>query len=193
MLAAWPLLFALVGQAAPTPAQEAPPPPPPLYIPAYFSLAAPVPVHFKMPTTAGEIAGTVQLVRLEARGLDGRGRLVVRGAIDPSTVKTDDPVLTAHLKRYVLKADKGLLDFGAGARVSPSEDEPRPGFGLFFDQTRRGKYIELRTGFERGPGNVAVLVLDQAVPAAGLGLPKSAHPFIEANGPVRFSARIPLQ
>lgn len=183
------------AQDAPAPA-DAPAPP---RATSRLRLAAPTPLAFEVPTDAGPIVGTIMLTRLDAAGLSGRGRFDVRVRLDPSTVKTDHPVLDGLIARQMLRAAEGPIVLGATSRLRPpkgasAEDgaaAPLLGGAFWLDARRGGKALAIRYRYT-GDRSGGVLEVEHRASLDELGLPPPAHPFVRVTGPVRFHLRARL-
>ena len=184
------VVMATAGQAATTVA-----------VPAgrKYGLDRPVKLQFEVPTSVGMIKGTVKLVRLEARALDGGGRLDLRGTVDPNSADVGDDVLSGHIARWVLRGAAGPIIFGSSKRLPPLTDAGQGGgkdaglwgTGLYLDARRGGRYLEVRYAFtpDQAGGDLGVRT---EIPLAELGLKTPKHPFIEVTGPVTLSLQARL-
>ena len=189
-----------LAQEAATPATTAPNTQP-VYAPASrkFTIENKEQLHFKLPTNGGVVEGTIDVVRLEATGLEGWGRFEVRMTLDPNSVETGDQVRDDHISRYILQASSGPLVIGSTERLSP---RARPGLGetpedemfgavLWLDRRRAGKRVELRYKWE-GSKDMGDLHFAHRATIKELGLSRGIHPFVEVTGPIelRFQGRL---
>jgi hypothetical protein len=165
-----------------------------------WGLAAPAEVTFEAATSVGPVSGTLDLVRLDVRGLEGVGRFEMRGAFDPGSVDVGDELLNGHIARWVLRSKDGAFVFGATRRLPPlakagegakPEDELF-GAGVYLDQRRGGKYLEVRYRFYGNPDGTATLEMQYTAPLEDLGLLPPKHPFVEMKGPITVRVKATL-
>lgn len=159
-----------------------------------FRLDGPAKMHFEVPTNVGEVRGSVDVVRIDGHGIEGWGRFELRIAVDPTTIRTGDPLRDRHIARHILQGDAGLLTLAATDRLAsiPAEgSEWIQGASAWMDARRGRKHIELRYRF-KATGNQGKLELTHEATFAELGLPAPAHPFVEVTGPVKVSLTAPM-
>lgn len=188
------LIVASAAAQTATPAAEAPTPVP---VGLRWGLQTPAELHFTAVTSVGEVTGTVDAVRLDVRGLEGYGRLEVRGSIDPHSVDVGDGLLNGHIARWMLRAKEGAFVFGATKRLPPlakagegskAEDELF-GAGLYLDQRRGGKYLEVRYRFYGNPDGTATVEMRYTAPLEEFGILPPKHPFVEMKGPLTVTMK----
>ena len=164
-----------------------------------FSIEEKQPLHFKFPTNAGLIEGTIDVLRLEAMGVEGWGRFDLRITLDPNSVQTGDPLMDKHIARYILQGDDGPIVVGASERLPP---KARPGLGekpedelfgavLWLDRRRAGKRVELRFKWEGNKEEGTLFFAHQAT-VKEMGLSRGVHPFVEVTGPLELRFQAPL-
>lgn len=187
--------------AAPPPASAAPAPAPQ---PAgrAFRLAAPVPLRFSVDTNVGPIEGTVQVIDVVGRGLEGWGRFELVVRIDPTTVDTGDELRDRVIAERVLQGSKGPLVVAMWNRNAPPRSLPpdaEPGTVLptlpaavgVLDDRRKRRPVELRYSFE-GDAAAGKLRIEHSATLDALGLTAAPHPFVQVTGPVRLTLEAPL-
>jgi hypothetical protein len=192
-LAGFSLLAVLALQVAPAPAPAAA-----AVNGRRFMLAEPTKARFTVMTNVGEFTGTVDVVRIDARGLDW-GAFEVWVEVDPRTLTCRDPVLDRHFARSILRADEGPIVFGSSERIPPkpasaagaSPDDQLPGARFYLDARRGGRMVEARMK-SRIDGDEGRIWLKTEGTLATLGLPQSSHPFIEITGPLVLELDAPL-
>jgi hypothetical protein len=193
-LAALSLLSLLASQSA----QPADPAPAPAAAGRRYMLAEPTKAHFTVMTNIGELSGTVDVVRVDARGLDW-GPFELWVEVDPRTLSCRDPVLDRHFARTILRADEGPIVFGSSERITPkasaapgaNSDDQLPGARFYLDARRGGRMVEgrMKSTVEGDQGRVW---LKTQGTLAALGLPPSSHPFIEVTGPLVLELDAPV-
>lgn len=188
--------------AAPPPAAAAAPAPAPQPVGRAFRLRAPVPVHFSVETNVGPIEGTVQLVDVVGRGLEGWGRFELVMRVDPMTVDTGDRLRDRVIAERVLQGAKGPLVIALWNRSAPPRALPPdapPGAVLptlpaasgVLDDRRKRRSIELRYAFE-GDAAEGKLRIEHSATLDALGLSAAPHPFVQVTGPVKLRLEAPL-
>jgi hypothetical protein len=159
-----------------------------------FVLEAPAPLHFSLPTNVGLVEGTVDVVRIDSRGVEGWGRFELRMTIDPKSVSTGDTLRDAQAQRVVLSGDEGALLVASTDRL-PSIPTPEGtyvlGASTWMDARRGRKHLDLRYTWE-GDAESGTIRFTHEATLEELGLRPPAHPFITVTGPltVKFSAKL---
>lgn len=185
------VVCAIAGQAA-EPAAAAPAPAGRRYV-----LAEPTQARFTVTTNVGVVEGTIDVVRVDARGLDW-GAFELWLELDPTTLKARDPVLDTYFARTILRADEGPIVAGSSERVLPraradaaSPEDPRAIARFYLDGRRGGRMVEARIASTIEGDSGRVQLSAQGAPAA-FGLPPSTHPFVEITGPLVVELDAPL-
>lgn len=159
-----------------------------------FVLETPAKLHFSVPTSIGPVEGTVDVVRVDGRGVEGWGRFDLRIVVDPGTVDTGDALRDRHIARAVLGHGSGNLFIGATDRLPP-QAAPEGGYILgasaWMDARRGRKHVELRYRWKPGGGG-GVFSFEHEATLEELGLPPPQHPFVHVTGPVKLRLSAPL-
>lgn len=167
-----------------------------------FRLQEPAELRFSVETNAGLIEGTVAVVDIVGRGLEGWGRFELVMRIDPATVKTGDALRDRIIAERVLQASKGPLVVAMWNRTTPPRSLPPdappdmvlpklPAAVGVLDERRRRRPIELRYSFE-GDAQAGTLQFEHSATLDALGLTEAPHPFVQVTGPVRMTLEAPL-
>lgn len=167
-----------------------------------FRLQEPVQLRFSVETNAGPVEGTIAVVDIVGRGLEGWGRFELVMRLDPASVKTGDALRDRIIAERVLQASKGPLVVAAWNRTTPPRSLPPdappdmvlptlPAAVGVLDERRRRRPIELRYAFE-GDAQTGTLQIEHSATLEALGLPKPPHPFVQVTGPVRMTLEAPL-
>jgi hypothetical protein len=191
-------LLAPAQEAAPAAAAPAAAPAPaPVLRGRPFGLAGPTKLKFRVQTSLGPVEGTIGVVELEARGLEGWGGFEIRMALDPRSVRTGDELRDRLIAKSLLRADRGRLVVTSRVRlaaepVSAEEGaESLYGATMTLDRTRRNRSFDLRYRFE-GDETGGTLRLAKTLTLEALGLPGSPHPFVQVTGPVAMELAAPM-
>lgn len=160
-----------------------------------FVLEQPAKLHFEVPTNIGVIAGSLDVVRLDTRGIEGWGRFELRMEVDPRSVDTGDPLRDRHIAERMLGAEKGPIFLVSTDRV-PSEKLSDGswllGASAWMDARRGNKHVMLRYRWE-GKGDRGTLYLEHEATLEELGFqPVTHHPFVQVTGPVKLRLTAPL-
>lgn len=190
------------GQAPPSaPAAQAPAPAPQPAGRAY-RLKEPVPLRFSVATNVGPVEGTVVVTDVVGRGLEGWGRFELSLRVDPTTVRTGDPLRDRVITEQVLQAAKGPVLVTASTRLSPprapatgetagAEVSTLPAAVGSLDERRGRRPVELRYAWE-GSADGGVLRIEHSATLDELGLAHAPHPFVQLSGPIRLRLEAPL-
>jgi hypothetical protein len=163
-----------------------------------YTLAEPTKARFTVMTNVGEFSGTVDVVRVDARGLDW-GAFELWIEVDPHTLSCRDPILDRHFARTILRANEGPIVFGSSERIpakqagvdGSSPEDLLPGARFYLDARRGGRMVEARMKSTLDGDQARVWLKTQGT-LAGFGLPPSSHPFIEVTGPLVLELDAPL-
>lgn len=180
------------------PAQAGEPPPaaPAAAVPAgrRFVLQDITPLQFEIPTNVGQVAGTVNVVRLDSQGIEGWGKFELRITIDPNSVQTGDSLRDQHIARVVLSESAGNLFIASTDRL-PSLPAEGGGWVLgastWMDARRNRKHLDLRYLWQP-KGDGGTFEFEHVASLADLGLRPPKHPFVEVTGPVKLRFKAAL-
>lgn len=178
-------------------AQAAAPAPAPAPAGRRYVLAEPTTARFTVTTNVGVVEGTIDVTRVDARGLDW-GAFELWIELDPTSLKARDPVLDAYFARTILRADEGPIVAGSAEKVLPrarvdaaTTDDPRAIARFYLDGRRGGRMVEARIA-STVDGDTARVQLSAEGTPASFGLPPSTHPFVEITGPLVVDLDAPL-
>jgi len=162
-----------------------------------FVLQESAELKFTVPTNVGPVSGTVEVQRLDTRGIEGWGRFEMRFAVDPDSVDTGDALRDDFIRRTVFGGSP--ISFASTDRVSPKY---RPGTGkvptdemfsavAWMDARRRHRRLELFYTW-KGSADEGVLRIEHQADWRSLGFQPITHPFVSITGPVQFSLEAKL-